>query len=217
MTQLREHGHVIRGWLGVEVQELTPELANSFGLPNTKGALVAEVEKGSPAATAGIQRGDVIVKFDNHSLSDERQLPEMVAESKVGSTVPIEVVRNGKTFNLSAKVAELHGEQMAAEDSGKQLSSNWGLNVQKLTPDIAQQLGVLNDKGVVVSQVLPDSPSADAGLQRGDVILELDHKPVKSQAEFWKLADQEEKAHQPALLLVERGSGTLFTVISPQA
>jgi serine protease Do len=217
MTQLREHGHVIRGWLGVDVQELTPELASSFGLQNTNGALVADVEQKSPAAAAGLQRGDIILKYDDQSLSDERQLPEMVAVSKIGSTVPLEVMRNGKTMTLNARIAELQGEQLAsANTTRKQLSSKWGLNVQKLTPDIAQQLGLANDKGVVVSRVLPDSPSADAGLQRGDVILQLDHKKVESRQEFWTLADQEEKAHTPALLLVERGNGTLFTVINPQ-
>jgi serine protease Do len=216
MDQLREHGHVVRGWLGVEVQAMTPELAHSFGLQNTNGALVADVEKDSPAAAAGIRRGDVIVKLGNQSLSDERQLPEMVAESKIGSTVPIEVIRNGKTKTFDARIAELRGDQLAAANIRKQLSSNWGLNVQKLTPDIAEQLGLANAKGVVVSQVLPDSPSADAGLQRGDVILELDHKKVSSKEQFWTLADQQEKAHKPALLLVERGNGTLFTVINPQ-
>ena len=217
MDQLREHGRVIRGWLGVEVQEVTPELARSFGLANTQGALVAGVEKDTPAAKAGIERGDIIVKFGNQVVGNEHELPEIVAQSPIGKSVPIEVIRNGKRITLNAKVAQLRPEQMASAGESERPGWNLGLSVQKLTPDIAQQLGVANDKGVVITRVKPDSAADDAGLQRGDVVLELDHAKVTSPDEFTRLARKAQKEHQPALLLVERGNATIYTVVNPKS
>jgi serine protease Do len=215
MDQLREHGRVIRGWLGVEVQEVTPELAQSFGLSNTQGALVAGVEKGTPAEEAGIQRGDIIVGFDGRTVRDEHQLPEMVAQAPIGRIVPLEVIRRGKQITLHASIAEMPGTEMAAA-GGERPGWNWGLSVQKLTPDIAQELGVANDNGVVITRVQPESAADDAGLQRGDVVLEVDHAKVNSPDEFTRLARQSQKEHKPALLLVERGNATIFTVINPK-
>jgi serine protease Do len=214
MQQLREHGHVIRGWLGVKVQELTPELAQSFGLSSTQGALVAEVEKDTPAANAGIRRGDVIVKFDGQVVHDEHELPEMVAQAPIGKTVPIEVMRNGKRLTLRSKIEQLRGGQLAAAGESQPSGERWGVSVQKLTPDIAQQLGVANDKGVVITEVTPDSPADDAGLQRGDVVLEVNHDKVTSPDDFANLVDRAEHERKPALLLVERGNGTMFTVVN---
>src|SRR5579884_2242738 len=215
MQQLREHGRVIRGWLGVEVQEVTPGLAQAFGLPNTRGALVAQVEKNTPAAQAGLKRGDIIVKFNGEPVRNEHDLPEMVAQAPIGGTVPIEVIRNGKQLTLHATIAELRPQgQMASAAEGP--SQNWGVRVQKLTPGLAQRLGTPNTNGVVVTRVRPDSPADDAGLQRGDVILEVDHNRIKSPAQFARLAHQDQRQHKAVLLLVERGSATLFTVINPK-
>ena len=128
MEQLRQHGRVIRGWLGVEVQEVTPALAQSFGLSNTHGALVASVEKDTPAARAGIQRGDIIAIFGGQVVRDERELPEMVAQAPIGKSVPIEVIRNGKRITLNAKIAELGVEQMAGAGESERPGWNWGLS-----------------------------------------------------------------------------------------
>jgi serine protease Do len=216
MNQLREHGRVIRGWLGVEVQQVTPDLAQSFGLPSTKGALVADVAKDGPASRAGIERGDVIVMFDHRAVQDEHELPEMVAQTAIGSSVPIEVIRAGKSITLDAKVAPMKSEELASATESAPPGSSWGLGLQKLTPEIARQLGVANDRGVVIAQVQPDSPADDAGLQRGDVVLEVNHDEVTSPSEFRQLAHRDQEKHSPALLLVERGKATLFTVINPK-
>jgi len=216
MDQLREHGHVIRGWLGVDVQAVTPDLAQAFGLSSTKGALVANVEKNAPAEKAGIQRGDIILKFGKQVVQDEHDLPEMVAQAPIGSTVPIQVMRDRKVMTLDAKIALLRGEQLASASENESSKSNWGLSVQRLTPEIAQQLGVGNDKGVVITNVRPDSPADEAGLQSGDVVLEVDHSKITSLDDFLKLARHEQKDHKPALLLVERGNSTVFTVINPK-
>ncbi len=215
MDQLREHGRVIRGWLGVRVQEVTPELATSFGLPAAEGALVAGVEKDTPAAKAGVQRGDIIVKFGGRVVHDEHELPETVAQAPIGKSVPIEVIRNGKHITLSATIAQMGAEQVAsAEGAGS--GANWGLSVENLTPDIARQLGVSGTNGVVISKVTPDSPADAAGLQQGDVVLEVDHSKVTSPDDFAALAGQAQKKSQPALLLVQRGDATIFTVIKPK-
>jgi len=216
MEQLKEHGRVIRGWLGVEIQEVTPDLAKSFGLAAPKGALVAGVQKDGPAAKAGIQRGDIIVKYDGQIVHDEHELPELVAQTPLGKTVPIEVIRDGKHVTLNAKIAELKDQQVASAAGTEEPGTSWGVQVQDLTPEIAQQLGIQRTKGVVIRQVRPDSAAADAGLQAGDVILEVDHKKVDSADDFAAYARDAQKQKKSALLLVQRGNATLYTVINPE-
>ncbi|HJU28727.1 MAG TPA: PDZ domain-containing protein, partial [Candidatus Binataceae bacterium] len=216
MEQLKEHGHVIRGWLGVEIQEVTADLAKSFGLPVPEGALVAGVEKSGPAAKAGVERGDIIVKYNGNTVHDEHELPEMVAQTPIGKSVPIEVIRDGKHITLNAKIEELKEQQLASADNAGEPGSNWGLQVQNLTPELAQHLGSQVTKGVVISGVKQDSPAADAGLQQGDVILEMNHKKVDSADEFADLARAAQKNKNSALLLVQRGNATMYTVINPE-
>jgi serine protease Do len=216
MEQLKEHGRVVRGWLGVEIQEVTPDLAKSFGLAAPRGALVAGVQKDGPAAKAGIQRGDIIVKFDGQIVHDEHELPELVAQTALGKTVPIEVIRDGKHLSLDAKIAELKDQKVASAADTEEPGTSWGVQVQDLTPEIAQQLGIQRAKGVVIRQVRPDSAAADAGLQTGDVILEVDHKKVDSADDFAAYARDAQKQKKSALLLVQRGNATLYTVINPE-
>ena len=215
MKQLKEHGKVVRGWLGVEIQEVTPDLAQSFNLPEPEGALVANVEKSGPALKAGIQRGDIIIKFNNKSVQDEHQLPELVAQTPIGDSVPVEVIRNGKHLTIQVKVAELKEEQVASAKN-EEPGSNWGLQVQSITPDIASQLNLNSTKGVVVRGVQPDSPAADAGIQQGDVVLEVNHAKVSSVDDFLSAAKQAKRDKNSALLLVQRGNATMYTVIKPQ-
>jgi serine protease Do len=214
MQQLKEHGKVVRGWLGVEIQEVTPDLAQSFNLPTPEGALVANVEKEGPALKAGVQRGGIIVKFNGLPVQDEHQLPELVAQTPIGDTVPVEVIRNGKHITIPVKVAELKEEQIASAKS-EEPGSNWGLQVQSITPEVANQLNLNNTKGVVVRGVQPDSPAADAGIQQGDVVLEVNHAKVNSVDDFLSAAKQAKKDKNSALLLVQRGNATMYTVIKP--
>ncbi|HUY19744.1 MAG TPA: DegQ family serine endoprotease [Candidatus Binataceae bacterium] len=216
MNQLKEHGHVIRGWLGVEIQQVTPDLAQSFGLEKPEGALVASVVEDGPAAAAGVKRGDVILKFDGRPVPDEHHLPEMVAQTQINKTVPLVVLRNGKQVELQVKVGELKETKLASAKN-EEANDNWGLQVQALTPEIAQQLNLKSDKGVVVRGVTPDTPGADAGVQPGDVVLEVNHKKIASVENFLTEAKAAKDSKKPALLLVQRGDATLYTVIKPES
>jgi serine protease Do len=217
MQQLKTHGRVVRGWIGVEIQEVTPDLAKSFGLSAPTGALVGGVENNGPAAKAGIQRGDIIVKYNGNPVHDEHELPEMVAQTPLNESVPIEVIRNGKHMTLHATIAELKDKQIASAKDSEDTNSSWGLQVRDLTPEIAQQFNLNNSqKGVVIAGVRPDSPAADAGLQPGDMILEIDHKKVSSADEFANFAHQAQKQNKSALVLVQRGDMTTYVVINPE-
>jgi serine protease Do len=216
MEQLKEHGKVVRGWLGVEIQVVTPELAKSFGLSNPNGALVAGVDANGPAGKAGIQRGDIIVKFNGNIVHDEHELPEMVAQTPLGQSVPVEVIRDGKRVTLSAIIQQLKDAQIASAEGATEPGRNWGLTVEDLTPEIAQQIGIQNTKGVVVRNVKPDSPASDAGLQPGDVILEVDNTKVTSADEFAMAAKSVQKSKKSARLLVQRQNSTIYTVINSE-
>lgn len=216
MDQLREHGRVIRGWLGVEIQQVTPDLAQSFGLAKAEGALVASVVEDGPAAKAGVKRGDVILTFNGQPVPDEHHLPEMVAQTPINKTVPLEVIRDGKHVDLDVKVGELQETKLASAKSDE-TNDNWGLQVQALTPEIAQQLNLKSSKGVVVRGVNPDTPGADAGVQPGDVVLEVNHKKIDSVDDFLSGAKAAKDSKKPALLLVQRGDATLYTVIKPES
>jgi serine protease Do len=214
MKQLKARGKVVRGWLGVEIQEVTPALAKSFGLASPNGALVAGVNKEGPAGKAGIQQGDIIVKFDGNVVHDEHELPELVAQTPLGKTVPVEVVREGKHLKLDATIKELKEQQVASAEGVPGAGSNWGLTVQDLTPEIAQQLGLENPKGVVIRNVRPDSPGGEAGLQPGDVILEVDNTKVASADDFATAAKRAQKEKKSSRLLVQRGKSTIYLVIN---
>jgi serine protease Do len=217
MRQLKEHGRVVRGWLGVEIQEVTPALAKSFGLAAPTGALVAGVQKNGPAAKAKIERGDIIIKFNGHVVHNEHELPEMVASTPISTTVPIEVIRGTKHLTINAKIAELKDEQVASAQGDEVPGTSWGMQVQDITPEIAQQLHIDKAKGVVIRSVRPDSAAAEAGLQSGDMVLEINHHKVTSADEFASLARGAQKDKKSALLLVQRGNSTLYTVINPES
>jgi serine protease Do len=215
MEQLKEHGHVTRGWLGVDIQTMTPDLAKGFGLSQPIGALVANVDNDSPAAKAGLERGDVIVKFNARAVHDSHELPELVAQSRIGEQVPVEVVRKEKHLTVYVRIGELHEHEVARAERHEHSSEKWGLAVETLTPQIAKALGLEKDRGVVISGVLPDSAAADAGLQAGDVILQMDNKKINSAGEFAGMARHAENNQNSALLLVQRGKEFFYTVVNP--
>ena len=212
MDQLKSHGRVVRGWLGVEIQEVTPDLAQSFGLAKPEGALVASIDKDGPAAKSGLERGDVVLKFDGKDVHDEHELPVLVADTPINKKVEVEVVRNGKHQNLEVTVGELK-EAPVQTAKAEEPGTNWGMQVGDITPEIASQFHLQADKGVVVRHVAPDSPAADAGIQPGDLVLEVDHDKVASVNDFLAKAKAAKTGNKSALLLVQRGGTTIYMVI----
>jgi len=203
---------VVRGWLGVEIQEVTADLASSFGLTKPEGALVASVDKDGPAGKAGIERGDVILKFDGKDVHDEHELPVLVADTPIKKTVPVELVRNGKRKTVDVTIGELK-EAPVQTAKAEAPGTNWGMQVGDITPDIANEFHLQNQKGVVVRHVSPDSSAADASVQAGDVILEINHDKVSSVQDFLAKAKAAKTGNKQTLLLIQRGSATLYTVI----
>jgi len=213
VPQLKEKGHVTRGWLGVMIQKVTPDIAESLGLAEPKGALVADVVKDGPAAAAGIKQGDVIVEYDGKPVTDSAELPLLVARTPVGKTVKVKVTRDKGTETFSIKIAELKEEETAQAGTGT--AEDLGLTVQTLTPDLAENLGLDRAlKGVVVTQVEGGAPASEAGLRRGDVILEVNRQGVKD-VEAYKKALEAAGKGKSLLFLVRRGENTIFLAVKP--
>jgi len=212
--QLQKRGHVTRGLLGVAIQDVTPELAKSLGLKESKGALVSQVVPGGPADKAGIEQGDVIVSFDGRMVDDSKDLPRIVASTTVGKTVTVKLLRDGKEVESQAKVGEME-EENTTETEQSPIHPSLGVTVQNLTPQIARELGLKKSAGVVVTGVEPGSPAAEASIQTGDVIQAVNRKPVKNVDDFVKIVEKA-KGDGSLLLLVQRGQNTLFAAVTPR-
>jgi serine protease Do len=214
MPQLREKGKVIRGMIGVQVQNVTPELAKSFGMSEPKGALVAEVNPGSPAEKAGIQRGDIIIEFNGHPIHEMNELPRLVAETAPGAKATVKVLRDGKEKNLNLTITEMTEEKpaQAATGEGGEEESPLGLMVSNLTPELARRFRLRDNKGVVVVQVTPGSAGAEAGLRPGDLVLEISGHAMSNIKEF-RGAVKKLKKGQVARLLIKRQGRTLYLTL----
>jgi serine protease Do len=211
LTQLAESGHVVRGWLGVGIQPVTSELAKSLKLADTNGALVSNVTDGSPAAKAGLKAGDVIVEFNGERVARADRLPNAVALTAVGREVPVSVVRDGKPVQLSVKIGE-QTEAREAATKPERAPGKLGLTVEPVNPRLARERKLRDTEGVVVRAVEPDSPAAEAGLQAGDVIVEVDRQPIRNPADMHRQLDEHTKG-TPVLMLVHRGEGSLFVTV----
>lgn len=207
---------IVRGQLGVLIQDMTKGLAKQFGLNEAKGILVSQVNKGSPAERAGIKPGDVIVRYDGKDVANVRQLRNMVANTAPNSKASVSVVRNGKEQNIAVTIgtqateAPTRGE--SSQPSPDQLSK-LGLSVHNLTPKMARELGLDIQGGVLIVDVADGSPAALAGLQKGDVIVEANRKSVTTVGELAQILDKSKDSGQ-ALLRVVRQGGSLFVVIT---
>jgi serine protease Do len=215
LPQLRASGHVTRGWLGVVIQGVTPELAEELGLEETKGALVSKVVEDGPGAKAGIEKMDVIRQFDGHPVDTYEDLPRIVASTPVNKKVDIEVIRDGKRVTLHPKIAlleepEAQTQKTSATPAPPRGAKSFGMAVQDLSGELAEQLGLENAKGVVVTSVDPDGPASEAGIRQGDVILEVGRHEVKNAEALQKAL---EKTDQRALLLVRRGDNQLYMTV----
>ncbi|MGO9019310.1 MAG: DegQ family serine endoprotease [Syntrophobacteraceae bacterium] len=212
IPQLEANGEVTRGYLGVNIQSIDPDLAKALKLEQSKGALVAEVVPGGPADKAGIKAGDVIVSFDGKSVHDSHDLPAMVAAATIGRQVPVTLVRNGKEIKIDAVVAKLESSGTKLAESKLPAQGKWGLQLQDLNPEIARQLGLDDDHGVVVAGVQPGSPAYRASIQPGDVIMEVNRQTVKSAHD---LKEKIAKANDSdaLLLLVKNAHGSRYVVL----
>jgi serine protease Do len=212
LPQLRGKGKVTRGYLGVLIQKVTPDIAESLGMDKSYGALVANVSKDGPAEKAGVKVGDVIVEFDGKEIKDSGDLPIIVARTPVEKKVRMKVLRDKKEVVLTVSVGELKEEEVAAAVPEK---GELGMTVQRLTPQIAESLGLEKADGVVVTAVEPGSAADEAGIRRGDVILEVDRKPIRNLEEYRKSIAGIRKG-KGVLFLVRRGESTLFLALKPQ-
>ena len=210
--QLMEHGSVTRGYLGVMIQALTPELAKSFGLGDATGVLIGDVSSDGPAAGAGLQRGDVIVSLDGEPVKDITNFRSRVAMIKPETSVNLEVLREGQHKSVSLQVGKLPETVSATGNAKESVQSSWGLNVQTLNGQLAEQLGVDVTKGVVVTGVDPTSVAAAAGIRPGMVITEVNRKPVSNAKEFEE-AIKASKDANTLLLLVQTGGHTQYLVL----
>ena len=213
VTQLAAAGKVTRGWLGVMIQPLTPELAKGFNVPAGGGALVASVQDNSPAARAGVKAGDVITEFDGHKLTQTADLSKLVAATAVGREVPLTIVRDGKTVTLQSRIARMDEPDqpaVAQNDSGKE---PLGLTVETVTPSVGRELGLADTRGVVVRGVRDSSPAEKAGIRPGDVITEVDHHPVTSAADMKQLLAKHAQG-APVVVLLHRDGNSLYAALN---
>ena len=212
LPQLKGKGKVTRGYLGVLIQKVTPEIAESLGMERGYGALVANVSKDGPAEKAGVKVGDVIVEFDGKEVKDSGDLPIIVARTPVDKKVRMKVLRDKKEVMLNVAVGELKEEEVVASVPEK---GELGMTVQRVTPQMAESLGLEKPEGVVVTDVESGSAADEAGIRRGDVIVQIDRKTIRSVDEYKKSIAGIRKG-KGVLFLVKRGDSTLFLALKPQ-
>lgn len=213
MDQILAHGKVVRGYLGVHIQDFSPELAKSFNFNQSGGVLIGDVSANTPAANAGLKKGDVVVKLNGQAVSESNDLRNTISQMAPGTQVKLDIWRDGKVQPYTVTLGELPNDKTAAEGSDESSSGEiQGIDVQDLTPEISQQLNLPSGThGVVVTSVDPASAAAAAGINRGDLIQEINHKPVTSAAQYKQLMSS--AGNQPILLLINRGGITSFVVV----
>jgi serine protease Do len=219
LEQLRNSGKVVRGWLGVYIQEVTPDLAKSMGLPGPRGALVADVLKDGPAKAAGIERGDVIVGFQGRPITDSRELPLLVGRTPIGTVATVKLLRGGKTREVKVTIKESHEEKLAMSErwpGGPRVGAPpFGLTVRDLSPMLAKELGLSEHGGVVIASVEPGSRAEQAGLRAHDVILEINRKAVPD-VKSYQHALKAGGTGKVVLLLIRRGRNSVYVALAPR-
>jgi serine protease Do len=217
MTSLVKHGKVVRGWIGVSIQELNQDLAKQFGATEAKGALVGDVMDDSPAAKAKLERGDIISSYNGVAINDPSHLRMLVAETVPGMTVPVTILRDKQGKDVKLTIGELPKDLAKASRGGSESARGdhalAGVTVEPLPADRAGRSR--KDAGVVVSDIQADSPAERAGLRRGDIIKEINRKAVRAVQDFERLTS-DLKAKQTVLVLLTRGNATIFLSITPE-
>jgi S1-C subfamily serine protease len=218
MGQLISSGHVRRAKLGVTVQPITADLASSLGLSDVRGALVNQVETGSPADRAGLKQGDVITEVAGRRVSDGNELRNAISNTAPGTSVSLKLVRDGRVTDVSAKLDELKASNESGEDRDEHGSSapqgRYGMQVQPLTPDLAREYEIPRTvKGVVVTDVDPDGLAAESGVQPNDIIEKVNGHATTTVPELKTAIDQ--AAGKPVLVLLHREGHSLFLTLKP--
>ncbi len=217
MDDILKHGKVVRGYIGVGIQEVTPDLAKAFNAPAEKGALIGNVESNGPGAKVGLQRGDVITELNGQPVNGPNDLRLKIGTMTPGTTIHLKISRNGEMRDVSLTLGQVPSEANGSNSStgAAESSPMRGVQVDELTPDIRQQLQLKsNVEGVVVTNVPDASPAADAGVQRGDVIEQINKQPVRSVSDYQRLIQQ--AGQHTLVLLVNRGGNTTFMVVETE-
>ncbi len=220
MEDLISKGEVTRGYIGLVPQDINEDLAKALKLSSTEGVLVGDVDRAGPADKGGIKRGDVLVEFDGKRIENSTQLRNMAAQARPGTQVKMGLLRDGKKMEVTITLGEKPKESAASQApqeqrSEAQTSQKLGLSVQTLTPDIAEQLGYQKDFGVIVTEVFSGSSAEESGLQRGDLIKEVNRKEIRTVQDFEEEI-KDLKSGDVAAILVRRGQNTFFTTIKVQ-
>ncbi len=216
VDQLRKNGRVIRGWLGIRAQDVTPQMAASMGITRAgEMVVVTEVAENSPAAEAGVRTGDLVVEFNGKPVPKSHEWPSLIADTPPGQKVTLKTIHEKKEQTLTVKIGELSDDN----DPNQQLETKdpeIGLRVQRITPEAARRLGLSSTKGVMVVEVQPGSPADQVGLEPADVIREVNQRPVNNVKDFERVVRQGRRGDR-ILLLVQRGDNAVFFALKRKA
>jgi serine protease Do len=212
-TELVAKGKVSRGWLGVSIQPLTPELAKSFGAKDTKGVLISDIVPDSPASKSGLKSGDVLLEFNGKKMEAPGDLQRAVGLSSPNQDAKLKVLRDQSEKTLEIRIGEAPEERAEAKGNGTRGRSLLGLDVRPVTPEIARQLNLPSPEGVVIARVEDGSAAAEAGIQRGDVIREINRQRVRTMGDFERLTKDAKEGDRLTVLL-QRGQTSLYVAFS---
>jgi serine protease Do len=215
MEEIRKHGKVVRGWIGISIQPVTPDIAQAFGLTGEpRGGLVADVTKNSPAERSGVSKGDIVLGLNGAQIGDSQELRLKIGMLAPGTIVKLTLLRNRREREVAVTLAEspASSEEQAGAREQSVPRQSLGLSVDQLSPQIARQLDLPPDtRGVVVTEVASGGRAEEGGLERGDVIQEVDRKPVATLDQFHRAI--QEAGSKAILLLIDRSGAHLYAVI----
>jgi serine protease Do len=214
IDQLKSSGAVTRGWLGVGIQDISDEVAEYYGIKDKKGVLVTEVFPGDPADSAGIKPKDIIVSVNSKAIDSARKLTGIIADTTVGDTAKIDVLRNGKTKTFDVKIAKREETKITAKNTPKENKQQLGIHVAEITPETASRFNLKDAKGVMVTGVDSESKGAEVGLQIHDIILEINHRNIASVGDFDKAIDEVPKGKPINLFIRRLNQGFLVAKIT---
>ena len=215
MAALINQGKVIRPWVGIGLQDLTPELITSFKLEEKDGALISQVYEASPAEKAGLKVGDIIIEIDGVKIKTSQDVVREVLKKQVGQKVKMDLIREGKKVEILVTTGEMPSEPSEQKTEQPEKKEWFGLHITSVTPEMAEQLGLKSTEGVVVEAVDGGSVAQEAGLRRGDVILEVNRQRVKDEKDYIRIMEKI-KPGQGVLFLVNRGGSTFFVSLKEE-